>query len=477
MSKVLMVASEATPFIKTGGLADVLGALPPALRERGEDVAVVLPLYSSAVVGETKCALSEFTVWLGGNAHQVSVHVTTLSGVPYYLVQCPRLFHRAGIYGDGGQDYADNHVRYAVLCRAALAVSRWVTRPDIVHCHDWQASLVPIYLRGPLAADPMFLNTKLLLTIHNLGYQGLFPASTLGEMGLDSTVFHMDGVEYFGNVGLLKGAIVFSDAVSTVSKAYAREIQTPEYGFGLDGLLSARAGVLHGILNGADYSVWNPETDQNIAAHYSRQQLDGKRACKRELSAEFGLPAAALGRPLAGMVSRLDSQKGFDLLEQAAERLAGMDVSLVVLGAGDPVYEQMLKDMARAWPGKIAVRIGYDDELAHRIIAGADIFLMPSRYEPCGLSQIYSMRYGTVPVVRATGGLDDTVDSATGFKFKSYSTEEMLRALEGALQAYRQADRWRGLMLNGMARDYSWAASAKEYSALYDRLRLHPARA
>ena len=469
-----MVAGEATPFIKTGGLADVLGALPAALRERGEDVAVVLPWYRDSVVDESRLILDQFPVWLGKTSYPVRVHVSVVGGVPYYLVECQPLFDRAGVYVAEEGDFADNHVRYAVLSRAALAVARWVFRPDILHCHDWQAALVPVYLRNALAGDPVFLGVKVLLTLHNLGYQGLFPASALGQMGLDSSVFHFNGLEFFGKVNVLKGGIVYSDALSTVSRAYAREIQTPEYGHGMDGLLASRSAVLTGILNGADYGQWNPETDRHIAANYSSGQLAGKQVCKRELVAEFGLPPEALGRPLVGMVSRLASQKGFDLIEEAAAALAEENLSLVVLGTGDARYENLLADMARDYPLKFAVKAAYDEALAHRIEAGADIFLMPSRYEPCGLSQIYSLRYGTVPVVRATGGLDDTIDPTTGFKFKEYSAGAMRTALRAALELYGNLDQWRTMMIAGMARDYSWAASAGEYSALYERLRLHP---
>jgi starch synthase len=389
-------------------------------------------------------------------------------------VECRPLFDRDGVYVTEEGDFADNHVRYAVLSRAALVVARWVFRPDILHCHDWQAGLVPVYLRGPLAGDPVFMGVKVLLTLHNLGYQGLFPASALGQMGLDSTVFHFNGLEFFGKVNVLKGGIVYSDALNTVSKAYAREIQTPEYGHGMDGLLASRSAVLTGILNGADYGLWNPETDRHITANYSSRQLAGKKVCKRELVAEFGLPSEALDRPLVGMVSRLASQKGFDLIEEAADALAEENLSLVVLGTGDIRYEELLADMARAYPTKFAVKLAYDEALAHRIEAGADIFLMPSRYEPCGLSQIYSLRYGTIPVVRATGGLDDTIDRTTGFKFQEYSAEAMLAALRSALEMHGDPDRWKTMMIEGMARDYSWAASAGEYSALYSRLRLHP---
>jgi starch synthase len=291
-------------------------------------------------------------------------------------------------------------------------------------------------------------------------------------MGLDRSLFHPGGLEFLGDVNLLKGGIVWSDAISTVSKAYAAEIQTAEYGCRLDGLLRQRAGVLTGILNGADYSEWSPEADPHIAARYSAADLSGKLVCKRDLLARFGLPEQAMERPLVGIVSRFNGQKGYDLLEQVATELAREDLSLVALGTGEARYEEMFRDLARAHPDKFAVKVAYDNPLAHQIEAGSDMFLMPSRYEPCGLSQIYSLRYGSVPVVRATGGLDDTIDESTGFKFKDYSGEALLAAVRAALAVYHHGETWRRLMLNGMARDHSWKTSAAEYSALYERLRL-----
>jgi starch synthase len=472
MSRILMVASEATPFIKTGGLADVIGSLPPALAERGEDVAVVLPWYRHAKVEDSRCVLEHLPLWLGKSCYPVRLHLSVVRDVPYYLVDCPALFDRDAVYLDEDGGFADNHVRFGVLSRAALAVARWMFRPRIIHCHDWQAALVPVYVRSALAGDPTFMGVKILLTIHNLAYQGLFPSSALGQLGLDPGVFHIGGLEFHGQVSFLKGGISYSDAVSTVSKAYSAEIQTPEYGCGLDGVLRARGGALAGILNGADYSHWDPATDPHLAAHYSAENLAGKRTCKLDLLTEFGLPAGALERPLIGIVSRFDSQKGFDLVEEIASELASEDLSLVALGTGELRYERFFEDLAAAHPGRIAVRVAYDDVLAHKIEAGSDMFLMPSRYEPCGLNQIYSLRYGSVPVVRATGGLDDTIDETTGFKFKEYSGQALLAAVRSALAAFDDRGRWRRLMLNGMAKDYSWKTSAAEYSALYRSLAL-----
>jgi starch synthase len=470
MGRVLMVASEATPFIKTGGLADVIGSLPPALKERGEEVAVVLPRYRHSEIEDSRCILEDLPVWLGKSCYPVRVHVSLVRDVPYYLADCPPLFDRDGVYVDKDGDYADNHIRFGVLSRAALAVAQRVFRPDILHCHDWQTALVPVYVRNTLAGDPAFTGVKSLLTIHNLAFQGVFPSSALGELGLDQAVFHINGLEFYGKVNVLKGGVSYSDAISTVSKTYAAEIQTPEYGCGLEGVLRARRDALMGILNGADYSHWNPASDPNIAAPYSAEDLAGKRACKRDLLRLFGLPGEAIDRPLAGIVSRFVNQKGFDLIEEIAPELASENLSLVALGMGEPRYEQLFQDLAAAYPARIGVRVAYDDVLAHKIEAGSDMFLMPSRYEPCGLSQIYSLRYGAVPIVRATGGLNDTIDESTGFKFKEYSGQALLAAIRSALAALKDQERWRRLMLNGMARDYSWKTSAAEYSALYQRL-------
>jgi starch synthase len=329
---------------------------------------------------------------------------------------------------------------------------------------------VPAYLRTTFATDPTFLGVKTLFTIHNLGYQGLFPKTVLPELALDPALFRPDGLEFFGSVSYVKGGIALADALNTVSPTYAKQIQTPEYGFGLDGALRARADALSGILNGVDYRDWNPETDPLIPARYSAEDLSGKRACKEALLAEFGLPHDAMERPLIGMVSRLTRQKGADLLTEAAGQLVAEDVYLVALGNGDPEYEEFFEGMAAEFPGRVAVRIGFDNGLAHRIEAGADMFLMPSHYEPCGLNQIYSLKYGTVPVVRATGGLDDTIEAGTGFKFQEYTGAALLEALREAVRAYANGPAWRDTMLRGMAKDFSWKISAAAYSALYRRL-------
>jgi starch synthase len=329
--------------------------------------------------------------------------------------------------------------------------------------------MTPTYLRTALTGDPTFTGIKTLFTIHNLGYQGLFPKSALAEIGLDPGLFHPGGVEFFGQVNFMKAGIAYSDALSTVSPTYAREIQTPEYGFGLDGLLRSRSDVLSGIVNGVDYTKWNPETDPYLAANYSAADLSGKMKCKQALLREFGF-ATAQSCPLIGIVTRLVSQKGADLIAAIGEDLAKEDLWLVALGSGEAKYDKLMLDLARAHPDKIAVRIGYDDALAHRIEAGADMFLMPSRYEPCGLNQIYSLRYGTIPVVRATGGLDDTIDEETGFKFREYAGPALLSAIREALAEFQSPDRWQVRMRNAMAKDFSWNVSALEYERLYLKL-------
>jgi starch synthase len=349
-------------------------------------------------------------------------------------------------------------------------VARYLFQADILHCHDWQAGLVPAYLRTTFATDPTFLGVRTLFTVHNLGYQGLFPKTALAGAALDPALFRPDAMEFFGRVSYIKGGIALADALNTVSPTYAREIQTPEYGFGLDGALRARAGVLSGILNGVDYREWSPDVDPLIPANYSPGDLGGKRICKQKLLEEFGLPAEAMDRPLIGIVSRFTRQKGTDILAEVAADIVAEGVYLVALGTGEPEYEEFFRRMEIEHPGRIAVRVGFDNGLAHRIEAGADMFLMPSRYEPCGLNQMYSLRYGTVPVVRATGGLNDTIEDGTGFKFADYSGQALLAAVRTAAGAYSDVAVWREMMCCGMRQDFSWKASAAAYAALYRQL-------
>lgn len=465
-----MVASEATPFAKTGGLADVVGSLPAALQHFGHDVAVVMPRYPSIDWGKTRSAFDNMTVWLGRRPFTVSIRTLVENGVPFYFVEHNELFDRDGLYAQNGRDFGDNHIRFAVLPLAALGVHQTLFPAEILHIHDWQAAMTPVYLHEQQHSNPAFYGVKTVLTIHNLGYQGRFGKNVLPDIGLNWGWFKPDRLEYYDDVNFLKGGIMMSDAITTVSPTYAHEIQTPEGGFGLDGVLRSRSRDVSGILNGVDYNEWSPEKDRYTAAKFSVDDLDGKRECKRDLLAEFGLPQDDLDRPLVGIVSRFADQKGFDLVSAMAHEFFQRDVQLVVLGSGEWRYEKLFNDWHAWLPHKVGVYIGYNNRLAHKIEAGADIFLMPSRYEPCGLNQMYSLRYGTVPIVRATGGLNDTIDEETGFKFGWYSAAALIDVFEQALEAYKDREGWLKRMRAGMQRDFSWDASAREYSHLYQRL-------
>ena len=461
--RVLMVASEATPLAKTGGLGDVVGTLPQALEKLGATVAVVLPRYRAIPLTNARLVCSGLRVWMHDGYHLCDVYALPHHSVTYYLLDCPGLYDRDAIYG-----YADDHVRFAVLSLGALGVARHLFRPDVLHCHDWHAALVPLYLKNFFPGDPTFAGVKTLLTIHNL-YDSRLQRGQLWDLGLDDRYFRPDQLELYGAVSVLKAGLVYADRISTVSPSYAREIQTPEFGHGLDGLLRAR-GVT-GIINGADYEEWNPETDRHLPAHYSASDLSGKRECKAALLAEFGFPVEkVIDRPLIGIVARLVEQKGFELVRETFHEFCALDMTCIVLGSGEYRYETMFWHMEQFHREKVRAYLGYSNPLAHRIEAGADLFLMPSRYEPCGLSQIYSLRYGTLPVVRATGGLNDTVDGETGFKFWGYTGREMIAALEYALATYQNRERWLTMVTAAMSRDFSWPQQAAQYLTLYREL-------
>lgn len=473
---ILMVASEALPFAKTGGLADVLGALPSALRRLGHEVTVVMPRYRD--VGIVGPATQRLDISMGGRPFSLGlVEVLRDAGERVVLVDCAELYDRNGLYRTGSVDYADNAIRFGVLCRAALEyASRLETPPSVVHAHDWQAGLVPVVLRTEYSAGRRWRRVPAVFTIHNLAYQGLFPADSMAMLGLDPALFTVDGVEFWNQVGFLKGGINFADAITTVSRTYARQILTPQYGEGLDGLLVHRRQLLTGIVNGIELGVWDPGADQWLPVPYSAEDLSGKRAVKRKLLESYGFNdgTAAMGRPLVGMVSRMVDQKGMDLIWEAREALGAMNATFAVLGTGSPRYEDMWRELAKTQPNKFGVRVGFNEALAHLIEGGADIFLMPSRFEPCGLNQMYSMRYGTVPVVRATGGLADTVrefdretGSGTGFVFQDYSASAMLAALERALSVFGSPTEWRRIQQAGMQQDFSWDAPAAEYVRVY----------
>src|SRR5207302_9420420 len=400
-------------------------------------------------------------------------------GVRFYFVEYPEFFDRDALYGTAAGDYPDNAERFALFSRAVLEASKIIGVPQIFHCHDWQSALVPVLLRTIYAEDPAFRDAGTVFTIHNIGYQGLFPPETLPLLMLPWDLFTMSKMEFFGQVNFLKGAIVYSDFITTVSRKYSQEIQTAEYGFGLEGVLRGRSASVTGILNGVDYDEWSPHTDKFIVAHYSPQDLSGKLKCKQDLLATFGIATVDPKLPVIGIVSRFAAQKGFDLISQVADRLAREEMIVVALGAGDKAYEEMFLRLNKQFPNKIAVKVAYDNAIAHKIEAGSDMFLMPSRYEPCGLNQIYSLKYGTVPIVRATGGLDDTIEpwdartgKGTGFKFTEYNGEALLKTIKEALHAYRDQTSWQALMRNGMNKDFSWNPSARAYGKIYEKVRL-----
>src|SRR5580658_7125349 len=476
---IAFAASECVPFSKTGGLADVVGALPRALAAVGHQVSVYVPRYRQTKLADPQTMVPSVTIPFDDKYRFCSVVTAGASaGVRYYFVDYPPYFDREGLYGTPAGDYPDNAERFALFSRAVLEASKVLGVPQVFHCHDWQSALVPVMLRTLYAEDPAFRDVATVFTIHNMGYQGLFPPDTLPLLTLPWELLTIAKMEFFGQVNFLKGALVLSDFVTTVSKKYSHEIQTTEYGFGLEGVLRNRAATVTGILNGVDYDEWSPQTDKFIGAKYSPQDLSGKLQCKHELLHAFGVTNADSRMPVIGIVSRFAAQKGFDLIAQIMDRLAREEMIIVALGNGDKQYEEMFARMQKQFPQKIAVKIAYDNAVAHKIEAGSDMFLMPSRYEPCGLNQIYSLKYGTVPIVRATGGLDDTIDpwdartgKGTGFKFSDYTGEALLATIKQALLAYRDPSSWQTLMRNGMSRDFSWGASAREYGKIYDRAR------
>jgi starch synthase len=477
---IAFAASECVPFSKTGGLADVVGALPAALAAQGHQVSVYLPRYRQTKLPDAQTVVRSITIPFDDRYRFCSV-VTggNHSGVRFYFVDYPPFFDRDALYGTPAGDYPDNAERFALFCRAVLEASKILGVPDVFHCHDWQTALIPVLLHTQYATDPAFRAVTTVFTIHNIGYQGLFAPDTLPLLTLPWDLLTITKMEFFGQVNFLKGALVYSDFVTTVSKKYSQEIQTAEFGFGLEGVLRDRASSVAGIVNGVDYNEWSPEKDKHIAANYSPQDLSGKAACRKDLLATFGVTNATAGVPVIGIVSRFAAQKGFDLIAQVMDRLAREEMIVVALGAGDKVYEEMFTRLHKQYPQKIAVKVAYDNAIAHKIEAGSDMFLMPSKYEPCGLNQIYSLKYGTVPIVRATGGLDDTIEAwnqrtakGTGFKFATYNSESLLLSIKEALHAFRDQTTWQTLMRNGMAKDFSWTASAKEYSRVYERARM-----
>ena len=478
--EIVFVTAEITPFSKVGGLADVSSALPKALRGLGHRVLVVTPLYRGIQTDRYSLArrLSRIEIPLGAKTHAVDVWDGRLpSGVEVCFIGCPGLIDR-DVYGDAdGAPYPDNHVRFSLLCRAALEVCKMRERPvDIFHTHEWTTALLPLLLKHFHAGDRRIGAARTVFTIHNLAYQGIYDKTVIDEIGLPWSTFSPDGVEFYGKINLLKAGIVFSEALTTVSPTYARQMLTPEHGHGLDGLLRTRKDSLTGILNGIDYSVWNPATDPALPARYDAEETGGKVRCKAELQRELGLPVRPEA-PVVGIVSRLVEQKGLDLFGEVATRVLRQDVQLVVLGSGEPNLRTMFQDLSRRFPDRVALRSGHDEGLAHRIYAGCDLCLMPSRFEPSGLTQMYAMRYGAVPIVRRTGGLTDSVvdcdatgESGTGFVFDDFEPAALLSAVERGLALHQDRRAFASLVRRCMRVDHSWDRSARMYEQIYQEL-------
>ena len=482
-----MVASEAAPWAKTGGLADVVAALPDALAALGHHVTVVMPKYRG--IAASGAVVTSRTVRFGAYSHDVSFHAIRLDERQRVVfVERPPLFERDRLYGVSGRDYDDNAERFALLAVAALDFAQHDEegpRINVVHAHDWQGGLVPTLLRREPLRWPAIADAGLVFTIHNLAYQGLFAREEVPRLGLPWDLFTVERGEFWGRFSFLKAGITSSDYVTTVSPTYAKETLTRAFGAGMDGVLAGRGDRYVGILNGIDTRVWNPETDPLLPANFSLADPAGKMICKRALLERFRLPLGddALARPVVGLVSRLVDQKGLDLVEAASAELLELDATWVFVGTGEARYEQFLRRLAERHPSRVGTFIGFDEPLAHLVEAGADMFLMPSRFEPCGLNQMYSLRYGTVPIVHAVGGLEDTIQPftsralhANGFKFRDASPDELVRTVRQAVRVYHDRPVWRRLMAAGMSTDHSWSASAREYVKVYRRARLDAAQ-
>ncbi|MCR4397603.1 MAG: glycogen synthase GlgA [Firmicutes bacterium] len=472
--RILLVSSEVAPLAKVGGLADVSGSLPKALAVLGNDVRVAMPKYRSVTAGPV---LLDFPVEVGGRKETAllkgsSIEVKTdgaTSRVPVYLVDNYQYFDRDGIYG-----YDDDAERFAFFSRAVMEMlPRLGFQPDIIHCNDWETGPIPMLLKEVYCANPFYMRTCTVFTIHNLAYQGNFPPDALRLLGVGAHLFNPSGIEFYGSVSYLKAGILYADVVNTVSRKYAAEIQTPEFGERMDGLLRSRAGDLHGIVNGINYHEFNPRTDPRIYKNYTSESVEDKKENKFALQKELGLPVRDV--PIVGLISRLVAQKGLDIVLGAMDRLLRMDLQFVLLGTGSPHYEREFRSLAERQPSRVVASIGFNGILAQRIYAGSDLFLMPSRFEPCGLGQLISLRYGTIPIVRSVGGLADTIfdyDPGTGmgngFSFKEYSADAV-EAVERALRAYEDREAWKRLVQSAMNLDFSWNRSAAEYMDLYDR--------
>ncbi len=484
---ILLVSSEVEPFAKTGGLADVSSALPKALKELGHEVRIMMPRYRFISEWKFKLhdiiRLKDIPIPVGKSEELANVKSSFISNlkdkVQVYFLDNAKYFGRDGTYQSPGgkKDYKDNDERFVFFARGVLeTLKRLGWQPDIIHCNDWQTGLIPAYLKTLYAEDPFFKSVKTVFTIHNMAYQGAFPAESYAKSLLPANLFTPEGVEAYGKFNFLKTGIFFSDVITTVSPRYAQEIcDSPELGCGLNGLLSSRRKDLHGIINGIDYQAWNPSTDDSIFRKYDTKSIEAKADNKKALAERFGLDYQP-STPMIGAIARLVDQKGFDLVLEVFDDLMKMNVHFVLVASGEKSLEKKFEQLRKKYPKQFGIFIGFDEKLAHLVEAGSDMILMPSRYEPCGLNQMYSMRYGTVPIVRATGGLEDTVDDytgngkGTGFKFTQFDGKELLKTLQRALKTYEQSEEWKKLIRNGMQQDFSWENSARKYVSLYKEL-------
>lgn len=454
--RVVYCSSEVEPFAKTGGLADVAGSLPRALKKLGLDIIIFMPKYRG--IRESKDLL--------------------YNEVPVYFIENDAYFDREFLYGTKEGDYPDNLERFSFFCRKVLAKLKELNfSPDIIHCNDWQTALIPVYLKILYTEDSFFTNTKTIFTIHNLAYQGLFPAEDWDKLALPKELFNINGLEYYGKINIMKGAIIFADYITTVSPTYSKEIQTPEYGCGLEGVLASRRKDLGGILNGLDYEIWDPAKDKSIVKRYNKRNLKAKAINKKFLQSESNMD---IGKniPLIGAVGRLTDQKGWDLIADIIEQLCHMELQIVILGLGEKKYHDLMQEIAQKYPRNTSINLKFDDQLARRIYAGSDFFLMPSKFEPCGLGQLISYRYGTIPIAHATGGLVDTIidynsntQNGTGFLFKTYNSSALLDAIKRALNIFQRKAEFENLKKKVMELDFSWKKSAQCYLELYQELK------
>lgn len=474
---ILFISPEVFPFAKTGGLADVAGSLPEAIAKKGHKASTILPYYQLVRKNGFKPVVFKKNIPLRINNREESFNLLLLkhNGVDVYFIEKNEYYDREFLYGTPQGDYQDNAFRFGFYAKAILASIPYIGRQDVFHCNDWQSGLVPLYIKTHHKDDPLFNNVKILFTIHNMAYQGLFVKDVAPYLDISWDLFNQDGVEFWDKLSFMKAGIVFSDAISTVSKGYSKEILTPEFGCGLDGLLKSKEKDLYGIVNGVDYSVWNPALDQFIAKKFNESDLKGKIECKKDLAESFEIKYNAK-RPIIAMITRLAEQKGIDLVVNIMKNIL-KDSDFVILGFGEEKYNNIFKDLAKKYKGKVGVSIKFDNALSHKMEAGSDMFLMPSRYEPCGLNQMYSLKYATVPVVRAVGGLDDTIHNfnpatkkGNGFKFKDATNEAFLGAIKEAVATFKDKKLWDKLLKNCVSCDFSWESSAEQYIKLYKNL-------